>query len=312
MTPTLSATRTVTGPRPTTVIRSPRLSDAVGCDLTIVSEAFQYTGSFKFRAAWNVAQNILHPSVVTASSGNFGQAMAYACQLTEKRCTVVMPDNSAAVKIDAVRAYGATVDLIETTKITREDRVAELAALDPEAYVASPYDDPLVIAGNASLGRELTTLDRDDGPFDCIVVPVGGGGLASGVIVGLREASCMTPVIAAEPLLGNDFAESLRMGHIVENAQEPQTIADGARTRSVGVHNWRVLQTGVAGAIEVPEEHIEAGVGMYFRLANLKVEPTGALTLGALLARPERFAGQRVCIVVSGGNVDPEVYTKLL
>lgn len=218
----------------------------------------------------------------------------------------------AAVKVEAVRAYGATVDLIDTTQIPREGRVAQLAAAAPEARVQSAYDDPLVIAGNASLGRELAAMQHADAAFDGIVVPIGGGGLAAGVIAGLREAGCTTPVLAAEPLMANDFAESLRAGRRIVLANEAQTIADGTRTRSVGVHNWRILQSGIAGVVEVPEDKIADGVRLYFHVANVKAEPTGALALGALLTAPERFVGQRVCVVVSGGNVDPAVYAALL
>lgn len=297
------------GPRPTTVVSSPRLSEAVGCAVTVVSEAFQYTGSFKFRAAWQVASRVPHPSILTSSSGNFGQAMAYACQLLGKGCTVVMPEHSARVKIDAVRAYGATVELFDAARTTYEARVEELALQHPTAYVASAYNDPLVIRGNASLGSELVPYAPH---LDVLVAPIGGGGLTSGILTGLREGGASLPVVAAEPLLANDFACSLRAGRIVEGDPNPRTLADGARVRSVGLNNWSILQHGIAGVVEVPEAAIEAAVRLYFQLANLKVEPTGALSLAAVLSAPEQFRGQRVGCVVSGGNVDPAVYVRLL
>ena len=182
-------------PRPTTLIESARLSERLGADVILASEAFQWTGSFKYRAASNVVRSVPNPAIITASSGNFGQAIAYACRLAGKQCTVVMPANSARVKIEAVRGYGATVDLIDTTVVRREARVASLAAAQPGAYVASAYDDPLVIEGNASLGRELAAINSaadgrgDDGSatrrptqgrFDAILTPVGGGGLSAG------------------------------------------------------------------------------------------------------------------------------------
>jgi len=120
-------------PRPTTFIQPTRLSDALGVRITIAAETFQHTGSFKFRAAYRVATSIPNAGVIAVSSGNFGQALAYACKLLGKRCTVVMPNNSAAVKVDAVRSYGATTDLIDTTVISREDRVAQLVAEHPDA-----------------------------------------------------------------------------------------------------------------------------------------------------------------------------------
>ncbi len=295
--------------RPTTVIEAPRLSKLLKVSLTIASETFQYTGSFKFRAAYNVAARVTQQHIITASSGNFGQAMAYACKLLGKSCTVVMPDTSAQVKIDGVREYGGAVDLIDVRHKSRAARVSELASENFGAYVASAYDDPLVIEGNASLGLEIGTLGRH---FDFIVAPVGGGGLTSGIIKGVRESGTSVSIIGAEPLMANDAARSFRAGHIVANEAEPQTIADGARTVSVGLHNWEVLREGLAGIVEVPEARITEAVRGLFGLANLKAEPTGALSIGAVLAEPELFRGRSVCCVVSGGNVDPEVFRTIL
>src|SRR6266508_610596 len=146
--------------RPTTIIEAPRLATRLNAQLTIATETFQVTGSFKFRAAYNVASKVPQRRIITASSGNFGQALACACQMLAKSALVVMPETSARVKVEAVREYGATVDLIDTRVKARQARVAELAAQYPDAYVASAYDDPFVIEGNASLGAELAALDR--------------------------------------------------------------------------------------------------------------------------------------------------------
>ena len=293
--------------RPTTFIESSKLRDHLGLDITIVSEAFQHTGSFKFRAAYNVAINVPNDSVLTASSGNFGQAIAYACKLTGKQCTVVMPQTSAQVKIDAVRSFGATADLIDVSKVGRIERVAQLAEEMPDAYIASPYDDELVIEGNSTLGDELA--DKD---FDCVIVPVGGGGLISGVIRSLCRNGVTTEVVGAEPLLGNDASRSFRSGEIVANESEPKTIADGARTVSLGNLNWPIIKDGAKDFIEVSDEKIAEAVKLYFNLANLKSEPTGALSLGAILEQPERFTGKKIAAIVSGGNVDPDIYRRLI
>ena len=295
--------------RPTTIIDAPRLSRLLGVSLTIASETFQYTGSFKFRAAYNVAAGVNERHIIAASSGNFGQAMAYACKLLGKSCTVVMPDTSAQVKIDGVREYGGEVDLIDVRRQSRAARMSELASENPGAYAASAYDDPLVIEGNASLGLEIGALGRH---FDFIVAPVGGGGLTSGIIKGIKESGIFVPIVGAEPLMANDAARSFRAGRIVANDDEPQTIADGARTVSVGRHNWEVLRDGLSRIVEVPEASITKAVRLLYELANLKAEPTGALSIGALLAQPELFRGKSVCCVVSGGNVDPEVYRTIL
>ena len=218
-----------------------------------------------------------------------------------------MPSTSAKVKIDAVRGYGATVDLVDTAKVGRSERVAQLSEQMPAAYVASAYDDKYVIEGNATIGDELARAD-----FDAVITPVGGGGLISGIVTGLCRSGSRTEVIGAEPLLGNDAARSLRAGRIVANETEPTTIADGARTISLGKLNWEIIKDSVADIIEVADEKIAEAVGMYFSLANLKSEPTGALSLGAILNDPARFAGRKVCIIVSGGNVDAAVYRELI
>ncbi len=293
--------------RPTTYIESEKLKTYTGLDLTIASETFQHTGSFKFRAAYNLALNVANDQIITASSGNFGQALAYACRLTGKRCTVVMPETSARVKIEAVKNYGATVDLIDTKTVGRAARVAQLVAESPEAYRASAYDDLFVIDGNASIGDEIA---RED--FDVVISPVGGGGLISGISKGLCRSGHQARLIGAEPLLANDAARSLKAGKIIVNEQEPQTIADGARTISLGLHNWAIIEKGVAEIIEVSDENIKEAVRLLFNLANLKCEPTGALTLGAILENADQFRDKKICLVVSGGNVDAEVYRRIL
>lgn len=300
---------TVTPPRPTTIVYSTRLSRRLGVDLVLASETFQYAGSFKFRAAYNVASNVKQGHIITASSGNFGQAIAYACSMFNKRCTVVMPATAPKIKVDAVREYGAEVDLVDVTKKGRLERLGELAKQYPEAYVASPYDDPLVIEGNAGLADELFELGLD---LDFIIAPVGGGGLTSGLVKAVKRSGKKIQVLAAEPLLANDAAESFRAGHLVSRPDESATIADGARVHQLGDRNWEILSHGLAGVIEVTEDQIKEGVRLLFALANLKAEPTGALSLGAVLAEPNRFKGKRVCCVISGGNADPALYAKLV
>lgn len=292
---------------PTVFIESERLKENLSLDVTIISETFQHTGSFKYRAACNLAISVPHKVILTASSGNFGQALAKACAVVGKKCIVVMPKNSAKVKVEAVASYGAKLDLIDTGKISRNERVLQLSRQIPEAYVASAYDDAFVIEGNATLGKEIAKKN-----FDSVVVPVGGGGLISGIIKGLRESNSRTEVIGAEPSLANDASRSLKTGEIVTNEKEPDTIADGARTTSLGRLNWEIIKTEVKKIIEVTEETIAEAVRVYFRLANLKTEPTGALSLGAVMTEKDYFKNKKVGLIVSGGNVDTEVYSKIL
>ncbi len=294
--------------RPTLLLSAPALSAQLGCDLTIASETFQHTGSFKFRAAYNLLSSIPQQRIVAASSGNFGQAVAYASRLLGKTCIIIMPNTSAQVKIDAVQSYGGIVDLIDVREVSRIGRMQQLLAQHPGAFPAPAFDDYRVVAGNSTLGKEI--LNASD--FDVIVVPVGGGGLCSGLIVARDHLGASTKIIGAEPLPGNDAARSLRSGHLVSNQQEPATVADGARTLSLGHLNWEILQRGITDIIEVPDEVTLDALLRYFRYVNLKVEPTGALALGAVLTQPEQFSGKRVCCVVSGGNVDPTVYAQAL
>jgi threonine dehydratase len=299
----------LTKPRPTTIVDAPRLSRKLGVDIVLATETFQYTGSFKFRAAYNVASHVKEDHVITASSGNFGQAIAYACSLFGKKCTVVMPETAPKIKVDAVREYGATVDLVDVKVKGRLERLGELAHEFPAAYVASPYDDPLVIEGNAGLAKELFALNLD---LDFIIAPIGGGGLTSGLVSAVKASKSRTKVLAAEPLLANDAAKSLRAGHIVEATDESATIADGARMLRLGENNWAILKEGLDGVVEVTEDQIKEGVRLLFALANLKAEPTGALALGAVLAEPDRFKQKRVCCIISGGNADPRTYAELV
>lgn len=301
-----SVTRAI---RPTTLIRSARLDELAEAEILIASETFQHTGSFKFRAAYCAAVNSPAQTLIAASSGNFGQALAYASSLLGKRAIIVMPHNSASVKVEAVKSFGGTVELVDVKVKTRASRVAELSAQYPDAEVLSAFDHDHVIAGNSTLGNEIAQRASD---FDYVIAPMGGGGLVCGLILGLKRSGVAMPVYGAEPLLANDAKRSLVAGHIIANETEPQTIADGARTLSLGQRNWKILKDGVADILEVSDDAIKDGVRSLFKLANLKAEPTGAVAVAACLGNKELFRGKRVVCVVSGGNVDTDVYMRIL
>ena len=295
--------------KPTTLISSARLDRHLGASVILASETFQHTGSFKFRGAWRIAYTVPNQHLLTASSGNFGQALAFACQVLTKKCTVVMPHTSVGVKVQAVRDFGGCVELIDVREIDREARVAELSKQFPDAYLASGYDSELMIAGNSTLGEELSKLQ---GTVDFIVVPVSGGGLASGVHTGLSQKNAKIPLIGVEPALGNHLTRSLRAGKRIVDERESTTVADGARVTSLGCRNWEILKDAFTDSIEIPEVAIREAVRVAFHFVNLKAEPTGVLSLAALLVDPDRFKGKRVCCVISGGNVDPELYAQLI
>ncbi len=296
---------------PTRFLRADALDQATGATVWIASETAQHTGSFKFRAALAAALHRPAPRLLTASSGNFGAALAAAARQTAKGCTVVMPSRSARVKIAAVESHGATVELIDPDRISRHARLAELLAADPGAQAVSPYDDPFVICGNASLGEEIFTAKPPE-RTDVVVVPVGGGGLSAGLCVAKALLAPRCQVFGAEPALANDAARSLRAGRLVSNAREPDTLCDGARTLSLGERNFAILREELAGIVEVSEELVVRAMGLLAGALALRAEPTGALGLAALLTQPKTFRGRRVVCVVSGGNVDPATYDRLV
>jgi threonine dehydratase len=296
-------------PLPTTFVRSQRLAAQLGVDVTIATETFQHTGSFKFRGAFNTAAYTDSQHLIAASSGNFGQALAFACKLFEKRCTIVMPQDSAAVKVAAVKSYGATVESIDVRKIPRAERVRQLLEEFPGSVQAFPSDGEAMLAGNESLGAEIVADARK---FDVVLVPIGGGGVGVGCIRAVERAASKMKVIGVEPQAANDVVRSFRSGQRFVWEREPATIADGVRTLGVSVANWEVLKRGLDSMLEVSEESIIEATRMAFHLANLKVEPTGALALAALLEHGESFTGMRVCCIATGGNVNAEQYARIL
>jgi threonine dehydratase len=295
----------------TTFVRADALDDLLGAKIVVASETFQHTGSFKFRAAMAVATHVDASHLVTVSSGNFGAALARAAKLTQKKCTVIMPSTSSAVKIESVKSYGANIDIIDVAITSRAARLAELSRSIENSRACSPYDDELVIAGNATLGAEICEAFSGDGP-DVIVAPVGGGGLSSGIVVARDASGKKIDVVGAEPAMANDASRSLREGKRIANESEPQTIADGARTLSLGERNFEILRDGLADVVEVREEEIARAVRILFSALHLQVEPTGALAVAALIANPAKFAGKFVVCVASGANVDAALYAKII
>lgn len=272
--------------------------------LILISELGQETGSFKFRAAWNVVQNVPAEHFLAASSGNFGQALARAAQLMGKKATIVMPTTSAKVKIAAVRSYGAEVVLVDTAIDSRAACVERIHARNPHFYRASAYDCVHVIEGNSSLGVEIA---QEEESLDMLIVPIGGGGLSAGIITGLCAQGSEIPVYGAEPLLGNDASVSLQKGRLCCNDREPATIADGARTLSLGQRNWPILRDALCGVFEISESEIMIAMA-HLEDAGVRVEPTGALSVAAGIDRLMHGSELRIGCVLSGGNFDEEEY----
>jgi threonine dehydratase len=302
--------------RPTTFVEAPTLSALLGTKITFADETKQHTNSFKFRGAYNLASKVTNNHILASSSGSFALALAYACSLLNKRFTAVMPTTAAQVKIEGVKKYGGQIEFVDTSKETRAEKLVELAKKFPDAYVTNAYDNALIIEGNATLAEEIMAYKQ---AFDYVIVPVGGGGLISGIINGVKRLADANAckgnspiVIGAEPAVADDAARSLKAGRIIANESEPPTIADGARTLSIGKLNWEIMSRDLKTIIEVPEDQIKKAVKLIYDHLQLKVEPTGALSLAAVMVAAKMFQDKNVCCIISGGNVDEKVFQSLI
>ncbi len=276
-------------------------------ELLLKAEHLQLLGSFKIRGALNavaaLAEDVRGRGVVAFSSGNHGKAVAYAAQRFGVKATIVMPRTAPAVKVDAVRALGAVVELVAPER--RDSYPYEIAERTGAALV-HPFDSREAIAGHGTLGLELLEQVPDLG---AVLVPVSGGGLISGVAVALKAARPETPVIGVEPELAGDAAESLRRGERVVWPTERtyRTMADGLRGTSVGTIPWAHIRQLVDDIVTVSEAEITDAMRRLGCSAKQLVEPSGAVAPAALLCgryAPPPGAGP-VVAVVSGGNVDP-------
>ena len=292
--------------RATTWLHFDQIDTAVGAKVWFASETEQVTGSFKYRAATSVVQNVESEGFIAASSGNFGQALACACRLRNIPCIIVMPTTSAQVKIDAVRSHDAEIIFVDTTVQTRADKVREVASLHPTYHIASPYDCEWVIRGNSSLGHEI---HKHISQPDLVLVPIGGGGLISGIAEAFEQSENPVRLWGVEPAMADDAARSLEAGKRLFNEGEPQTLADGARTRSVGAQNWIRIQRRVSNILRVSEQTICQAMRLLHR-EGIMVEPTGALTLASLLEHS--VLTSEVVIVISGKNVDSTLYDSII
>jgi len=291
--------------------RTPLLPAPWAGDVWLKPENLQPIGAFKVRGAAH-AVAMLPPhrraaGVVTHSSGNHGRALAYAAAAAGIACVVVMPDVAPAIKVDAVRALGAEIELVPSAQ--RVARVTELVAergLEP----VPPFDHPDIIAGQGTVGLEIA---EDLPDVDVVLVPVGGGGLASGVATAVRALCPAATVIGVEPELAADAAESLRTGEVViwPVEQTYRTIADGLRT-NLSELTFAHLSARLDGIVTVTEDEIRSAVGTLAREAHLVVEPSGALGIAALMHRRGDLPPGRTVAVLTGGNIDPALLRDLL
>lgn len=292
-------------------VRTPLIPAAwAGGDLWLKPEGLQATGAFKLRGAFNAValldDDARRRGVVTHSSGNHAQALAWAAREQGIAATVVMPDAAAPVKVAATRALGAEVVMVPPPE--RDSRVRELVAERGLTFV-SPFDDARVIAGGGTVGLEIAA-DRPDA--DAVLVPVGGGGLISGIGVAVKALAPATRVVGVEPELAADARDSLARGERVawDPADTYRTIADGVRLPVIGELTWEHIRRHVDEIVTVPEDAILAAMRLLAVRGRVVAEPTGALTTAAFLAEPARFG--RAVAVVSGGNADPALLASVL
>lgn len=286
----------------TPVLRSRVLDDAAGCRLYFKAEQLQRSGAFKFRGAcnavWSLGDDEAARGVVTHSSGNHGAALALAAKTRGIACHVVVPDGAVRSKRLAIEAYGATVHDCAAGIDAREQCCSQVQG-ETGATLVHPYTDPRVIAGQGTAALELLNAA---GPLDAIVVPVGGGGLASGSAITAHAVAPNCRIVAAEPAGAADTRQSLQRGARVTD-MVPDTICDGLRA-TIGAPNFSLLRAHDVEVILVEDDDTIAAMQLLIQRTKQLVEPSSAIVLAAILAQRERFAGLRVGVVLSGGNVD--------
>ncbi len=278
-------------------------------------ESFQPIGSFKLRGAYNKVASLtpeqLRRGVITYSSGNHAQGVAYAARELGAKSVIVMPSNAPQIKIEATRALGAEIVFVGPGSSERKAKAEELA--DTNGYqVIPPYNDEQIIAGQGTIALEIL---EDLPDVETVLCPVGGGGLLGGVSAGLKLTTPKIKVIGVEPELANDAHQSLRAGRIISLPAEQvsRTLADGLRTQSVGEINFEHISKYVDEIITVSEEEIRAAVRKYVLDAKLVVEPSGAVTLAGFLFHEDCLPpSTKMVAVISGGNIAPEMLSEIV
>ncbi len=287
----------------TPVVHARQLDERVGATVFLKCENLQRVGAFKFRGAWNVLAAmdpaVRSRGVVAYSSGNHAQAVACAAQRHGVPAHIVMPSFAPAPKLAGTRGYGATIhhyDLLGEGREALAQRLADTLGLT----LVPPFDHPDLIAGQGTAAAELFDTH---GPLDVLVAPLGGGGLLSGTAIAAAVAGQGTRVIGVEPAAGDDGARSFRSGRL-ETVAEPDTICDGARTPSLSRLTLALLRAHVHDVITATDAEVIDAMRFLWERTKLIVEPTGALAVAALLQGRIPAKGQRVGVLLSGGNVD--------
>jgi len=292
----------------TPLIESPALSRRFGITVYLKLECFQPIRVFKIRGAYNKISQLSAKKIVAASSGNHGIAVAYCSRLLGKQCTVVVPETAVKEKIDVIEEYGAGIVKFGKYHSDREAKAREIAGETGATFVP-PFNDPDIIAGQGTCGLEITQ-QLDD--FDSVIVPVGGGGLISGISIAIKSLKPSARVFGVEPTGAPKMQASLSAGKIVM-INEPKSIADGLIPASVGDLTLEACQKNVDGMFSVSDDEILSAMKLLIEEAHIFPEPSGSAPL-AVLSKPENLnkLGDRVALVVSGGNVSLSLLNRLL
>jgi threo-3-hydroxy-L-aspartate ammonia-lyase len=295
-----------------TPVMTSRTADArADAKLFFKCENLQRGGAFKFRGAYNTIATLnadqRRHGVVAYSSGNHAQAVAYAGRLQSVATTIVMPKDAPASKVSATREYGGEVIFYDRYKENREEICAALAA-ERGLTVISPYDHPQVIAGQGTAARELFQLEGD---LDVLFVCLGGGGLLAGSALAANALSPRCRVIGVEPEAGNDGQQSFRAGRVIR-IPVPHSIADGALTTFIGEHNFPIIRALVNDVVTVSDPMLIDTMRFFAERMKMLVEPTGCLGAAAALSKQFHRPGERVGVLISGGNIDLPRFAELL
>lgn len=295
----------------TPVINSPEIDARTGARVFFKCENLQHVGAFKFRGAYNALARFddvqRRAGVITYSSGNHAQAIARSAKLLGMPATIVMPQDAPAIKLAATRSHGAEIVLYDRYREDRE-AIGRRIAAERGMTLIPPYDHADVMAGQGTAASELFDAV---GPLDTLLVCLGGGGLLSGCAVAARARAPACRVIGVEPAAGNDVQQSLAAGERVR-IEVPNTIADGAQTTSPGELTFAVIRACVDDIVTVSDEALVRALKTLAAQLKLVIEPTGCLAAAALLEGVVKVEGQRVGVLLSGGNVDPVRFAQYL
>jgi len=300
----------------TPLLESSLLNRAVGGRLLVKAENLQKTGSFKFRGAYNniaaLSEGVRAGGVVAYSSGNHAQAVAAAAALFGVPALIVMPKDAPAPKLANTRAYGAETVLYDRYSESREEIAQEIAA-ERRATIVPPYDHPMTIAGQGTIGLEIAAQCAADGIVpDAVLVCCGGGGLVAGIALALERPFPKVPIYAVEPEGFDDTARSLETGVRQTNAPEARSICDALLSPSPGELTFEINRRRLTGALRVSDDQALEAMAAAFAHLRIVAEPGGAVAIAAVLSGTFPLDGRTVVAVCSGGNVEPGLFSQAL